>query len=89
MLNPPGPVEYVVIGAYLLMLLGVGFAMRKMSSDVSDYFRAGAKGTWYLVGSSAFMAAFSAWTFTGAAGVAYEAGWSVIIIYASNAAGFF
>ncbi len=41
-----------------------------------------------MVGSSAFMVSFSAWTFTGAAGAAYEAGLSVLIIYASNAFGF-
>jgi SSS family transporter len=32
---------------------------------------------------------FSAWTFTGAAGAAYEAGWSVMIIFIANAAGYF
>ena len=85
----PNNIEYVVIGGYLVMLLGVGFALRKLSTDVSDYFRSGCKGTWYLVGSSAFMASFSAWTFTGAAGVAFESGWSVTVIYASNAIGFF
>ncbi len=85
----PSNIEYVVIGGYLIMLLCVGYALRKLSTDVSDYFRSGCKGTWYLVGSSAFMAAFSAWTFTGAAGVAYESGWSVTIIYAANAVGFF
>jgi len=85
----PDNIEYLVIGGYLVMLLCVGYALRKLSTDVSDYFRSGCKGTWYLVGSSAFMAAFSAWTFTGAAGVAYESGWSVTIIYAANALGFF
>ena len=35
------------------------------------------------------MSAFSAWTFTGAAGIAYEAGFSVMFIYGGNALGFF
>ena len=51
--------------------------------------RAAQKGRWWLVGSSAFMSAFSAWTFTGAAGVAFESGFSVMIIFLGNAFGFF
>jgi Na+/proline symporter len=34
------------------------------------------------------MTNFSAWTFTGAAGVAFESGWSVAIIFLANATGF-
>lgn len=82
-------IEIVIIVAYLLLLLVVGAVIQRFNGDVSDYFRNGCKGTWWLVGSSAFMAGFSAWTFTGAAGVAFEAGWSVMIIFLANAAGFF
>jgi SSS family transporter len=80
--------EYIVIAVYLLFLLGIGFAFRKFNSNVSDYFRNGCRGTWWLVGASSFMAGISAYTFTGAAGVAYQAGWSVMIIYTANALGF-
>ena len=81
-------IEFTVIGVYLLFLLGIGFAFRKFNSNVSDYFRNGCRGTWWLVGSSSFMAAISAYTFTGASGVAYQAGWSVMIVYLANSAGF-
>ena len=81
-------VEYVVIGCYLAVLVGVGAVFRRFNENVSDYFRNGCKGTWWLVGSSAFMTAFSAWTFSGAAGAAYEAGWSVLVIYLANSVGF-
>ena len=81
-------VEYVVIGCYLGVLVGVGMVFRRFNENVSDYFRNGCKGTWWLVGSSAFMTAFSAWTFSGAAGAAYEAGWSVLVIYLANSVGF-
>jgi solute:Na+ symporter, SSS family len=80
--------EYTVIAVYLLFLLGIGFVFRKFNSNVSDYFRNGCRGTWWLVGASSFMAGISAYTFTGAAGVAYQAGWSVMIIYIANALGF-
>lgn len=82
-------IEYLVIVGYLVLIISVGLVFRKFSSNTDDYFRGGCKGTWWLVGSSAFMSAFSAWTFTGAAGIAYEAGFTVMFIYAGNALGFF
>ncbi len=82
-------IELITIGVYLLVLVAVGLVLHRQNSNVSDYFRNGCQGTWWLVGASAFMSSFSAWTFTGAAGVAYEAGWSVSIIFLANAAGFF
>ena len=82
-------IEYLVIAGYLALIITVGLYFRKFSSNTDDYFKGGSKGTWWLVGSSAFMSAFSAWTFTGAAGIAYEAGFTVIVIYVGNALGFF
>ncbi|MFG0247412.1 MAG: sodium:solute symporter, partial [Phycisphaeraceae bacterium JB051] len=79
---------YSVIGIYLVLLMVVGVVMQRFNRDSSDYFRSGCKGTWWLVGSSAFMGAFSAWTFSGASGAAYESGWSVAVVYLANAAGF-
>lgn len=82
-------IEYFVIVGYLALIITVGLVFRKFSSNTDDYFKGGSKGTWWLVGSSAFMSAFSAWTFTGAAGIAYEAGFTVMFIYIGNALGFF
>ncbi len=82
-------IEYLVIIGYLALIAMVGVVFKKFSSDTDDYFKSGSKGTWWLVGSSAFMSAFSAWTFTGAAGVAFESGFSVMIIFLGNALGFF
>ncbi len=82
-------IEYLVIVGYLALIITVGLSFRKFSSNTDDYFKGGCKGTWWLVGSSAFMSAFSAWTFTGAAGIAYEAGFTVMFIYIGNALGFF
>lgn len=82
-------IEYLVIIGYLALIVLVGIVFRTFSSDTDDYFKSGSKGSWWLVGSSAFMSAFSAWTFTGAAGVAFESGFSVMIIFLGNAMGFF
>lgn len=82
-------IEYLVVIGFLGLIALVGIVFKRFSSDTDDYFKSGSKGTWWLVGSSAFMSAFSAWTFTGAAGVAYESGFSVMIIFLGNAMGFF
>jgi len=51
--------------------------------------KGGSKGTWWLVGTSAFMGSFTAWTFTGAAGMAYEAGYSVMFLFLGSSLGYF
>jgi Na+/proline symporter len=79
---------YAVIAGYAGLLVVMGVVMRRLNHDLSDYFRNGCRGTWWLVGASAFMTSFSAGTFTGIAGVAFNAGWSVTIIFAANALGF-
>jgi len=78
----------VVIAAYLALLIAIGIVVKRFNKNDSDYFRNGCKGTWWLVGASAFMVQFSAWTFTGASGAAYHAGWSVMVIFIANAAGY-
>ena len=44
---------------------------------------------WWMVGSTAFMTQFSAWSFTGAAGKAFSNGLSVMMIFLGNALGYF
>lgn len=80
--------EYSVIGIYLVLLIIIGLIFRGFNRNVSDYFRGGSRGTWWLVGVSSFIAGISAYTFTGAAGAVYDAGWSVLVIYIGNAIGF-
>ena len=79
---------FYVIGGYLLMLILVGLVFRRFSKDTSDYFRAGGKAAWWLIGGSVFMRGFSAWTFTGAAGAAFQAGWSLPLMFGANALAF-
>lgn len=81
--------DYAVIGFYFIFLIGIGWFFRRFSKDSSEYFRGGGQMTWWLVGGSAFMASFSAWTFTGAASIAYTSGMVVMVIYFANAFGFF
>ncbi len=87
-MHSAGVIEYVVIGVFMALMILTAIAFRRFSANVSDYFRAGCRSVWWLAGGSAFMGTFSAWTFTGAAGVAYVCGWSVLVIFMANVAGY-
>src|ERR1017187_2250009 len=66
--------DYCIIGIYMLAMLGIGFAFMRFNKGASDYFRGGNRIPWLVAGLSCFMSGFSAWTFTGAAGIAYRDG---------------
>lgn len=80
--------DYAVLIFYFGYMLAISWVFRKFVSNISDYFRGGGKAVWWMVGGSAFMAAFSAWTFTGAASKAYTDGWPIMAIFVANAVGF-
>lgn len=80
-------VEYITLGAYLCVLLVVGALFSKLNRNISDFARGGAQGTWWLVGTSMFMAGVSAFTFTGNASAAFSAGPTFLVIYFANCVG--
>lgn len=80
-------IEMTVIAVYLAFLIGMGMAFKKFNRDADDFFRCGARGTWWLVGMSMFMAGVSSATFTGNGSVAYSAGWSILWIYVGGLLG--
>lgn len=81
-------IDYIVIAMFFVFQLGLGWFFRHFGKDSSEYFRGGGRMSWWLVGTSAFMGAFSAWTFTGAAGLAYEQGLIVLTMYWAGSLGF-
>jgi SSS family transporter len=80
--------DYAVIAFYFVFMALMGWVFRNFSSNTSDYFRGGGQMVWWMAGSSAFMTAFSAWTFTGAASKAYQDGPVIMVIFLGNAVGF-
>ena len=81
-------IDYVVIGCYGVLMLLVGLYVARFNQSAAEYFRGGNRIPWLVAGLSSFMAGFSAWTFTGAAGVAYRAGIAVIGLYVGYALSF-
>jgi SSS family transporter len=81
-------VDYVVIAIYMALMVAIGVYAARFNKDASDYFRGANRIPWLVAGLSSFMSGFSAWTFTGAAGLAYRSGLIAVLIYLGNAATF-
>ncbi len=82
------PFDYGVLAFYFAFMVAISWIFRRFVGNVSDYFRGGGKALWWMAGGSAFMVQFSAWTFTGAASMAYMVGWPILAIYVGNILGF-
>jgi len=80
--------DFAIIAIYMIAMLGVGVAFMRFNKGASDYFRGGNRIPWLVAGLSCFMSGFSAWTFTGAAGIAYRDGIIVVLLYVGNAVSF-
>jgi SSS family transporter len=82
-------IDVVVVLVYFVFLIAIGWTFKSFSTSTSDYFRGGGKMLWWMVGATAFMTQFSAWTFTGAAGKAFTDGFAVVVLFLANAFGYF
>lgn len=82
------PWDYGVVVFYLIFIMTIGFIFQRFNNNISDYFKGGGSIQWWMLGSSIFMAQFSAWTFTGAAGKAYSTGIFIFALFVGNAIGF-
>jgi Na+/proline symporter len=82
-------IDVLIVGVYFLFLIAIGYYFKNYASNsTSDYFSGGGKMLWWMVGATAFMTQFSAWTFTGAVGKAFNDGWSVTVVFFANAIGY-
>jgi SSS family solute:Na+ symporter len=80
-------IEYITLGVYLTILMVVGGIFSRLNNSISDFAKGGAQGTWWMVGTSMFMAGISAFTFTGNASAAFLAGPTMLVIYLANCVG--
>lgn len=82
-------IDILVVLVYFAFLIAIGWVFRTFTQNTSEYFRGGGKVLWWMVGATAFMTQFSAWTFTGAAGKAFNDGFAIVILFLANAFGYF
>lgn len=82
-------IDIIIVLGYFAFLISLGWVFRSAAENTSEYFRGGGKMLWWMVGSSAFMMALSAMTFTGLMGKALTSGMSVAIVFFANALGYF
>jgi Na+/proline symporter len=80
--------DYVVVGLYMLAVLGAGFWFARITKSGRDFFVGGNRIPWWAAGISLYMTTFSAWMFTGAASFVYNTGWFGILWIACKPIGF-
>ena len=83
-----GKYDYIVIAFYFAFTLSLGFVFKRLNAGGTDYFAGGRKMNWWVLGASSFISNFSAWVFTGAAGMAYSFGVIVFSITITDIVGF-
>lgn len=74
--------DYIVVGLYMLAVIGIGVYVSKFNRKTEDYFKGGGHVPWGLAGVSLFISGFSAFMFVGAAGVAYGSGGGALVLFA-------
>lgn len=72
--------DYIIIIAYILGLLFIGYLMSKQVKDTKDLFVASGESPWWMSGISAYMTMFSSGTFVVWGGMAYKIGMPVVIM---------
>jgi SSS family solute:Na+ symporter len=69
--------DYVMIGAYALVVITIGLFFARREKDAEQYFLAGRRMTWPLIGVSLFASNISSTTLVGLSGSAYGQGIAV------------
>jgi SSS family solute:Na+ symporter len=75
---------WLVLGAYFLLMIGVGVWARRKVKSASDFFTAGGSMPWWLSGISHHMSGYSSAVFVGYAALAYTSGVTVYFWWACS-----
>lgn len=74
--------DWVVMGLYFLLMVGIGIWSFRQVKGTGDFFTAGGRMPWWLSGISHHMSGYSAAVFVAYAGVAYQYGFTLYIWWA-------
>ena len=69
-----GPLDIVIIAIYFVVVLGIGFYLKKFASTGEDFFMAGRKMTAWIAGLSFISANLSSLETMGWSAMAYQYG---------------
>jgi solute:Na+ symporter, SSS family len=81
--------DVIVIVVYFIAMLSIGVFFIRRNKGGKEYFTGGSMIPWWMSGMTLYMANFTAWTFTGAAGFAYNAGWFTVLYFAIGPVAYF
>lgn len=73
--------DYGIMVFYVVFMVSLGVIFRRLSRNTSDYFRCGGAMPWWITGTSAWVATFTAWSFVGAASEVYKSGLKVMLLF--------
>lgn len=76
-----GALDWVVVAAYMALMLGAGIYAKTLVKNSEDYFAAGRRMPWWLAAVSHHMSGYSAFAFVAYAGFAYRAGLTAYIVF--------
>ena len=82
---PLTTLDIAVLGAYAVLLIGVGLVMGKKVKNVGDFFSGGKKVPWWMGAISSYMAMISCFVFIAYAQIGYEDGLVGLTVFWSTA----
>ncbi len=74
-----GSVNFIVLGVYLLSMVGVGVFFAAKNKNTDDFFRGGQKIPWWVAGCSIFATMLSSITFMAIPAKAYAQDWVYLL----------
>ena len=75
-----GKLNYAVVGAYLAVLVAMGFYFARREKTTDDFFLAGRRIPWWAAGLSIFGTQLSAITYLAMPARAYATDWALLIL---------
>ena len=78
--------DWAVLCAYFALMIGMGLWARTRIKNANDYFTASGAMPWWLSGISHHMSGYSTAVFVGYAAIAYTAGFTIYVWWASTIA---
>jgi SSS family solute:Na+ symporter len=81
--------DYIVVASYFFFMLGIGLYFMRFNKGAKEYFAGGNMIPWWASGMTLYMANFTAWTFSGAAGFTYSTGTFMLIWFSIGSVSYF